>query len=111
AVTIIPYFNCGHCIACRNNKPNCCVNMQVCGVHVDGGMRNYMLAPNYSLIKSNGLSFDELALIEPLAIGAHSIRRADVKKDEFVLVIGAGPIGLGIMEFARIAGGHITAAD
>src|ERR1044072_3671783 len=69
AVTIIPYFNCGHCIACRNNKPNCWINMQVCGVHADGGMRNYMLAPNYSLIKSNGLSFDELALIEPLAIG------------------------------------------
>src|SRR5438067_2762575 len=37
-VTIIPYFNCGTCIACRNNKPNCCVNIQVCGVHVDGGM-------------------------------------------------------------------------
>lgn len=111
AVTIIPYFNCGHCIACRNNKPNCCVNMQVCGVHADGGMRNYLLAPNYSLIKSDGLSFDELALVEPLAIGAHSIQRADVRKDEFVLVIGAGPIGLGIMEFARISGGNVIAAD
>ena len=79
--------------------------MQVCGVHLDGGMRNYLSVPNYSLIKGDGLSFEELALIEPLAIGAHSIQRAGVKKDEFVLVIGAGPIGLGIMEFARIAGG------
>src|SRR5580765_5560922 len=47
AVTIIPYFNCGDCIACRNGKPNCCVRMQVCGVHVDGGMRNYLLVPDY----------------------------------------------------------------
>lgn len=111
AVTIIPYFHCGKCIACTQGKPNCCVNMKVCGVHVDGGMRDYLLVPDHSLIKSEGLSFDELALIEPLAIGAHSIQRAGVKKDEFVLVVGAGPIGLGIMEFARIAGAHVIAAD
>jgi 2-desacetyl-2-hydroxyethyl bacteriochlorophyllide A dehydrogenase len=111
AVTIIPYFNCGHCIACINDKPNCCVNMKVCGVHVDGGMRNYLSVPNYSLIKAGGLSFDELALIEPLAIGAHSVQRGGIKKDEFVLVIGAGPIGLGIMEFARIERAHVIAAD
>jgi 2-desacetyl-2-hydroxyethyl bacteriochlorophyllide A dehydrogenase len=85
--------------------------MQVCGVHIDGGMRNYLAVPDYSLIKADGLSFDELALVEPLAIGAHSIRQADIKKDEFVLVIGAGPIGLGIMEFARIAGANVIAAD
>jgi 2-desacetyl-2-hydroxyethyl bacteriochlorophyllide A dehydrogenase len=110
-VTIIPYFNCGHCIACINGKPNCCVQMRVCGVHVDGGMRNYLAVPNYSLIRGEGLSLEELALAEPLAIGAHSIQRAEVKKDEFVLVIGAGPIGLGIMEFARIAGARVIAAD
>ena len=110
-VTIIPYFNCGHCIACTHDKPNCCVNMQVCGVHVDGAMRNYLSVPDYSLIKSEGLSLEELALIEPLAIGAHSIRRAGIQKDEYVLVIGAGPIGLGIMEFAGIAGANVIAAD
>jgi 2-desacetyl-2-hydroxyethyl bacteriochlorophyllide A dehydrogenase len=110
-VTIIPYFHCGHCIACINGKPNCCVNMKVCGVHVDGGMRDYLLVPDYSLVKSNGLSLEELALVEPLAIGAHSIQRAGIQKDEFVLVIGAGPIGLGIMEFARIADAHVIAAD
>ena len=111
SVTIIPYFNCGQCIACIHGKPNCCVHLQVCGVHVDGGMRNYLSVPDYSLIRGESLSFEELALIEPLAIGAHSIQRAGIKKDEFVLVIGAGPIGLGIMEFARIAGGHVIAAD
>jgi len=110
-VTIIPYFNCGVCIACRNGKPNCCVNIQVCGVHIDGGMREYFSVPSYSLVNSEGLSYDELALIEPLAIGAHGIRRADVKEGEFVLVIGAGPIGLGTMEFAKIADGKVIAMD
>ncbi len=111
AVTIIPYFNCGVCIACRNGKPNCCVSMNVCGVHVDGGMREYLLVPSYSLLHSEGLGFDELALVEPLAIGAHAVKRAAVSSSEFVLVIGAGPIGLGTMEFARIAGGRVIAMD
>jgi 2-desacetyl-2-hydroxyethyl bacteriochlorophyllide A dehydrogenase len=111
AVTIIPYFNCGVCIACRSGKPNCCANLKVCGVHVDGGMREYLSVPSYSLVHGNGLSFDELALVEPLAIGAHGIRRAGVNAGEFVLVIGAGPIGLGTMEFARIAGAKVIAMD
>jgi 2-desacetyl-2-hydroxyethyl bacteriochlorophyllide A dehydrogenase len=111
AVTIIPYFNCGTCIACINGKPNCCASINVFGVHVDGGMREYVSVPNYSLVKGNGLGFDELALVEPLAIGAHGVRRAGVQPDEFVLVIGAGPIGLGIMEFARIAGAKVIAMD
>ncbi len=110
-VTIIPYFNCGKCIACRNGKPNCCVSMNVCGVHSDGGMGEYMSVPSSALVHSAGLSDDALALIEPLAIGAHCVRRADVKPGETVLVVGAGPIGLGTMEFARIAGGKVIALD
>jgi 2-desacetyl-2-hydroxyethyl bacteriochlorophyllide A dehydrogenase len=110
-VTIIPYFNCGHCIACQTGKPNCCVTLNVCGVHIDGGMAEYLSVPSYSLVPGNGLSFDELALVEPLAIGAHGVDRAGVTKREFVLVIGAGPIGLGAMEFARIAGGKVIAMD
>ncbi|HZX59201.1 MAG TPA: zinc-binding alcohol dehydrogenase family protein [Mucilaginibacter sp.] len=111
AVTIIPYFNCGTCIACRSGKPNCCVNLEVCGVHRDGGMVEYLSVPSYSLVHSDGLSFDELALVEPLAIGAHGVKRAGVNTGEFVLVIGAGPIGLGVMEFARIAGAKVIAMD
>jgi 2-desacetyl-2-hydroxyethyl bacteriochlorophyllide A dehydrogenase len=110
-VTIIPYFKCGTCIACRRGKPNCCVSMKVCGVHVDGGMLEYLSVPATSLVHSNGLSLDELALVEPLAIGAHGVRRAMVEEGEFVLVIGAGPIGLGTMEFARISGGKVIALD
>ncbi len=111
AVTVIPYFNCGICIACLMGKPNCCVFLKVCGVHIDGGMVDYLAVPSGSLVHSNGLSYDQLALIEPLAIGAHAIRRAVVQPGEFVLVVGAGPIGLGVMEAARIAGGEVIAMD
>ena len=111
AVTIIPYFNCGACIACRAGKPNCCVLLKVCGVHIDGGMVDYLAVPSASLVHGNGLSYDQLALIEPLAIGAHAIRRAGVKAEEFVLVVGAGPIGLGTIEAARIAGAEVIAMD
>jgi len=80
-------------------------------VHVDGGMVNYLSVPSNLLVQGQGLSFDQLALVEPLAIGAHGIKRAAVEPGEFVLVIGAGPIGLGAMEFARIAGGKVIAMD
>jgi len=111
AVTLIPYFNCGECIACRNGRPNCCIKLNVFGVHVDGGMKEYISVPSSSLIHSKGLGFDELALIEPLAIGAHGVRRAGIKEEEFVLIIGAGPIGSGIMEFSGIAGAKVIALD
>src|SRR4030095_3917974 len=111
SVSFIPYFNCFNCIACRNGKPNCCTRLQVCGVHINGGMAEYLSVPSTSLLHGNGLGFDELALVEPLAIGAHGIRRAQIQQGEFVLVIGAGPIGLGTMEFARIAGANVIALD
>ncbi|AWW29542.1 alcohol dehydrogenase [Echinicola strongylocentroti] len=110
-VTIIPYFNCGKCVACLAQKPNCCASISVFGVHEDGGMKEYISVPPSALVKEDGLSLDQLALAEPLAIGAHGVRRADVKSGEFVVVMGAGPIGLGVMEFARIAGGKVIAMD
>ena len=111
AVSFIPYFNCGTCIACRQGLTNCCVNIKVFGVHIDGGMSEYISIPADKLLHGEGLSYDELALVEPLAIGAHAIRRAGVKQGEFVVVVGAGPIGLGLMEFARIAGANVIAID
>ncbi len=110
-VSFIPYFYCGECIACRSGLQNCCASIKVCGVHVNGGFAEYLSVPSYSLLHGEGLSFDELSLVEPLAIGAHGVRRANVKEGEFVLVVGAGPIGLGIAEFARIAGGHVIMMD
>jgi threonine dehydrogenase-like Zn-dependent dehydrogenase len=110
-VTFIPYFQCGACIACRSGKPNCCTQLKVCGVHADGGMVEYLSVPDHSLVPGQGLGFDELALVEPLAIGAHGVRRANIQPGEYVLVIGAGPIGLGTMEFARISGAQVIAMD
>ncbi|HMH32724.1 MAG TPA: zinc-binding alcohol dehydrogenase family protein [Puia sp.] len=110
-VTILPYFHCGHCFACRSGRPNCCVNLQVCGVHIDGGMVDYLSVPSYSLVANQGLGYDELALIEPLAIGLHAVKRAGISPGEFVLVVGAGPIGLATMEFAALAGARLIVLD
>lgn len=111
AVTFIPYFHCGTCIACRSGKPNCCVNINVFGVHIDGGMMEYVQVPSASLVHGRGLTYEQLALVEPLAIGAHAVRRAAVSASDTVLVMGAGPIGMGVMELARIAGARVIAMD
>src|SRR4051812_8158248 len=111
AVTFLPYFNCGTCIACRTRKPNCCANLRVFGVHIDGGMMEYVSVPSHLLVHGQGLNYAELAMVEPLAIGAHGVARAQVQPGEVVLVVGAGPIGLGTMEFARLAGAQVIAMD
>ncbi|MFK0520734.1 zinc-binding alcohol dehydrogenase family protein [Paenibacillus illinoisensis] len=110
-VSIIPYLHCGHCIACRTGKTNCCASMQVMGVHVDGGMRERISVPVSHLIKAEGLTLDETAMVEPLSIGAHAVRRAGVQPGEQIIVIGAGPIGLGVMAFAKQAGARVIAID
>lgn len=110
-LTFLPYFNCGACIACRKQKPNCCERLKVYGVHTDGGMREYISVPSSSLVHGEGLDYDELALVEPLAIGAHGISKAEISRDDFVLVVGAGPIGMGAMDFARISGARVIAMD
>ncbi|QOS77847.1 zinc-binding alcohol dehydrogenase family protein [Paenibacillus sp. JNUCC31] len=110
-VSIIPYLHCGHCIACRSGKTNCCVSMQVMGVHVDGGMRERIVVPVSHLIRAEGLTLDETAMVEPLSIGAHAVRRAAIRPGEQVVVIGAGPIGLGVMAIAKQAGAQVIAID
>ncbi|MGO4911180.1 zinc-binding alcohol dehydrogenase family protein [Leeuwenhoekiella sp. W20_SRS_FM14] len=111
AVSFIPYFNCGSCVACRNGLSNCCTSIQVFGVHIDGGMAEYVVVPDSYLLHGEGLDFDELALVEPLAIAAHGVRRAGVKSGEIVLVMGAGPIGIGLIQFAQQAGAKVIALD
>jgi 2-desacetyl-2-hydroxyethyl bacteriochlorophyllide A dehydrogenase len=106
-----PYLNCGTCIACRRGRPNCCVSLQVLGVHIDGGMREYISVPATKLHLSARLSFEQLALVETLGIGAHAVQRAELAAGESVLVIGAGPIGLAVMQFAHLAGARVIALD
>jgi 2-desacetyl-2-hydroxyethyl bacteriochlorophyllide A dehydrogenase len=110
-VAVLPYLECGRCFACRNGKTNCCTDLKVYGVHVHGGMQEYMAVPTDHLIKSETLGFDELAMVECMAIGAHAVRRSGVKPGEYALVIGAGPIGMGVIQFARAAGAKVIAVD
>ncbi|WP_282080296.1 zinc-binding alcohol dehydrogenase family protein [Aquimarina algiphila] len=110
-VVIMPYISCGQCIACRNGKTNCCTNIEVLGVHTDGGMQEEITVRTDLLLPANQLSHDEMAIVEPLAIGAHAIRRANIQPNEIVVVVGCGPIGIGIVKLAQIAGAKVIALD
>jgi len=110
-VGIIPYLSCGSCVACRKGKTNCCTHIEVLGVHTDGGMQQLLALPPQLLLPANGLSLEEIAIVEPLAIGAHAIRRAGLLAGERVLVIGCGPIGIGILKLAQLAGAEVMAMD
>jgi 2-desacetyl-2-hydroxyethyl bacteriochlorophyllide A dehydrogenase len=108
---VIPYLSCGHCIACQASKPNCCARISVLGVHQDGGLMELLCVPDSNLVLAEGLSTDACATVEFLAIGAHAVRRASVTDADTVLVVGAGPIGIGVSLFARLAGGAVTLLD
>lgn len=110
-VAVIPYIECGACHACKKGLTNCCTNVNVMGVHFDGGMSEQITVPCDHLIKTNELTLDQSAIIEPLSIGAHAVRRADLQKGDFALVIGAGPIGLGVMQAAKQKGAIVIAMD
>jgi 2-desacetyl-2-hydroxyethyl bacteriochlorophyllide A dehydrogenase len=106
-----PYLNCGNCIACRLGKGNACANLQVLGVHRDGGMQQLLVVPTNKLHPSSKLSLEELALVETLGIGCHAVARGQLKAGEEVLVIGAGPIGLSVLPFVQAGGGKLIVAD
>ncbi len=110
-VVVMPYVSCKECIACRNGKTNCCTNLKVLGVHTDGGMQERISVPVDLLIPAQQLNDDQMAIVEPLAIGAHAIRRANLKPGETIVVVGCGPIGIGIMKLAQIAGAKVIAID
>ncbi len=110
-VAVEPYLNCGRCQTCLNGKSNCCKELKVLGVHVDGGMATYLKVPINKLHRSSLLSYDHLATIEFLGIGAHAVERSNIKKSDTVLVIGAGPIGLSVVQFAKLKGVKVVVLD
>ena len=110
-VVVNPYLPCYECPACREGKTNCCESLQVIGVHCDGGMAEEIAIPEANLYPAEGLSLRDAAMVEFLAIGAHAVRRSALKAGDRVLVVGSGPIGLGVAHFARIAGGEVTVLD
>jgi 2-desacetyl-2-hydroxyethyl bacteriochlorophyllide A dehydrogenase len=110
-VVINPYLNCGICPACREGKTNCCETLKVIGVHGEGGMAEEIVMPHGNLYPADGLSLRDAAMVEFLAIGAHAVRRAELKPGDRALVVGSGPIGLGVAYFAKIAGADVTVID
>ncbi|MBP3958260.1 zinc-binding alcohol dehydrogenase family protein [Gemmata sp. G18] len=106
-----PYINCQRCYSCARGHTNCCENHLTLGVHVDGGLRPLFTVPARKLHVSTKLTFEQLALVETLGIGLHAINRSNPRADETVFVIGAGPIGLSVIEFAKLAGARIIVMD
>lgn len=109
--SVEPYINDPNSYASRRGRPNCCERLEVLGVHRDGGMRPQFVLPARKLHPSHRLTFDELALVETLAIGCHAVNRAAPQADESCLIIGAGPIGLATLEFAKLTGTKILVLD
>ena len=109
--SVEPYINCQKCYSCRRGHTNCCEAHKTLGVMCDGGMCERFLLPARKLHLSRTLSYDQLALVETLAIGCHAVHRGAPQPGEHVLVIGAGPIGLSVIEFARLSGARTIVMD
>lgn len=110
-VAVIPYVACQECPACKSGRTNCCENISVIGVHQDGGFCEYLSVPVANLLPAEGIDPQAAALIEPFAISAHAVRRAAITPGEQVLVVGAGPIGLGAAAIAKADGAQVVVAD
>jgi alcohol dehydrogenase len=106
-----PYINCQQCYSCRRGLTNCCEHHQTLGVHCDGGLRPLFTVPARKLHRSPNLSPAQNALVETLAIGCHAIDRGGPQPGENVLIIGAGPIGLSALEFAKLSGARVIVMD
>ena len=109
--SVEPYMNCQQCYSCRRGSSNCCENLKVLGVMTDGGMRERFVVPARKLHKSTALTFEQLALVETLAIGCHAVNRGNPQNGDNVLIIGAGPIGLSTIEFVKLSGARTIVLD
>src|SRR3954468_11169255 len=109
--SVEPYINDPNSYASRRGRPNCCERLQVLGVHIDGGMRPQFILPSRKLHPASSLTFEQLALVETLAIGCHAVARSGLAGDETCLIIGAGPIGLATLEFVKLTGAKTIVVD
>ena len=111
-VVIEPVVGCGTCYSCRIGKPNCCMNFCLLGLHRPGGFAECMLAPEKNVhAVPAGLDSVVASFAEPVTIGIQACRRAQIVPGEYVLVLGAGPIGLAILEIARLKGARVVVCD
>jgi 2-desacetyl-2-hydroxyethyl bacteriochlorophyllide A dehydrogenase len=110
-VSLEPYVNDPGSVVSMKGSSNCCPGVQVLGVHQDGGLRDSWIVPARKLHAGNHLSYDQLALVETLAIGYHAVQRGNPQPGETVLVIGAGPIGLACLEFLKLMDLRVIVMD
>lgn len=105
-VVVEPMIACGKCYACKSKRPNACSNLKVRGCHVDGGFQEYFIASESAVHKfSKEIPWEEAAMIEPYTIADQITWRADIKEGDYVFIMGAGPIGLCVLEMAKLKGG------
>lgn len=111
-VVIDPVLSCGHCYPCRIGRPNVCANLEVFGVHRDGGFRDSMAVPVGNALKvSKDLPFAIAALVEPLSIAANVLSRTGCDSRDTLLIYGAGTVGLTVLQVAKMFGARCLVAD
>lgn len=111
-VIIDPYLYCGNCYPCSIGRTNCCMDLKVLGVHIDGGMAEYFCYPADMLVAMpEDMSWTDAAITEPFTISLHGIHRGGLKAGEYCVIIGAGPIGLLAGMAAQAYGAHAILLD
>lgn len=111
-VVVEPFIGCGKCYACRVGKSNCCANLGLIGTNLPGGYAEFVTVPMRNIHPvPQGLSPTAASFAEPLATAVQACRRADVKRGEYVLVLGCGPIGMALIEVAKARGANVVATD
>lgn len=111
-VIINQVTSCGHCYPCSKNRGNVCDNLKVRGVHIDGGYREYIAVPeNDCYILPESLSDEDAVMIEPTTIAIQSCTRAELEKEDMLLIYGAGALGSSILKIAHTICDHIIVAD
>jgi L-gulonate 5-dehydrogenase len=104
--------SCGECYPCKIGRPNICCNLKVRGVHIDGGYREYITAPEEAMhLLPAGLSFTDAVMIEPMSIAFQSCSRAQITKDDIVFILGAGALGKSLIRAALLTGAELIVAD
>jgi threonine dehydrogenase-like Zn-dependent dehydrogenase len=111
AVTVVPYTSCGDCPSCRKGRANACRENQTLGVQRDGAMQEFITVPWQKILQAPQLSKLELAMVEPLTVGFHAVRRGRVLESESVMVLGCGMIGAGAIAGAAMRGARVIAVD
>lgn len=110
-VIVTPYTSCGTCPSCRKGRVNACRSNKTLGVQQDGGATERIVLPWQKLILNDTLPARDLALVEPLSVGFHAVRRGRVQRGERVVVIGCGMIGTGAVAGAARLGAEVIAID